>query len=371
MKPSSTPRPRTLRGLGLDRLRALGRALNLDARAVSTAAAVFDRLAVGWAQAPFGSAPSFPSDITDDHTPFEFSVALARGVPELRVLSEAQGDAPGLAANWDAALGLNRRLAADYGVCLERFSEVVELFAPTPRCQRFSIWHAACFTRAGSPEFKVYLNPQAAGSEQATRCVQRAMTRLGLGAAFEQVPALGADDELCYFSLDLTASQRARVKLYVAHRHATLERIERAVAPALGSVTGRASAFCENLSGSSGPYQARPVLTCLSFVAGSLRPSAATVHFPLRSYAESDALGKERVSALLTAEERAVYARALHAFARRPLALRSGMQTYASLRLDESRRVTVYLAPEAYTATGGRSRRSPQPAARRSLEQTP
>jgi hypothetical protein len=197
------------------------------------------------------------------------------------------------------------------------------------------------------------------------------MVRLGFGAAFEQLPALGAHDELCYFSLDLARSGRSRVKLYVAHHRGSLERIERAVSTATGLVPGRAAAFCTAMAGSSGPYLARPVLTCLSFVSGSAQPSAATVHFPVRSYAASDALVKARLVERLHPESAAIYTRALDAFARRAHTERSGMQTYASLRLaGEGDRVTVYLAPEAYASPLDRLQRpSSERASRRALEQ--
>ena len=44
------------------------------------------------------------------------------------------------------------------------------------------------------------------------------------------------------------------------------------------------------------------------------------------------------------------YARALAAFARRPLEAGVGMQTYVSLRINKgTKRLTVYLAPELFT----------------------
>jgi hypothetical protein len=197
------------------------------------------------------------------------------------------------------------------------------------------------------------------------------MQRLGFGDAFERLPERGDSDELCYFSLDLSSARKARIKLYVAHHRATLDRIEHAVSTASGRVPGRAAAFCTAMAGGPGPYRARPVLTCLSFVAGSTQPSVATVHVPVRSYAASDGLVRARLTDHLSPEASSIHAQVLDAFARRPLGERSGMQTYASLRLDGSNeRLTVYLAPEAYSTPVDGSLRSatkrpPRPALER------
>ena len=73
---------------------------------------------------------------------------------ELRLLLEAQAATPGLHANQVAALGLNRKLAERYGVDLSRFQVLQDLFCPDNPQGPFSLWHAACFDRAGRPNFK-------------------------------------------------------------------------------------------------------------------------------------------------------------------------------------------------------------------------
>ncbi|MGC4092794.1 MAG: tryptophan dimethylallyltransferase family protein [Polyangiaceae bacterium] len=341
-------RPVTLLELGHERLAALGCALDLPATQLTTAHDLFERLSTGWAEQPLHAAPRFASDITDDHTPFEFSLALDGATSELRFLSEVQAERPSHGANWLAALRATEALGGRFGVDLERLDRVRELFAPTHDCPRFALWHAVCFRPTGAPDVKVYLNPQAGGAAQASDCVERAMTRLGLRSAWQALPKAGPQDELCYFSLDLAAHAAARVKLYVAHHGADSERIERAVAGARGYSPGRASGFCRALAPLN-RYTKRPVITCLSFVEGDLAPTTATVHFPVRSYADSDDAVRTALRGYLPSTSTQPYTEALEAFARRSLGARSGMQTYASLRLDPGRdRVTVYLAPEAY-----------------------
>jgi DMATS type aromatic prenyltransferase len=362
MRLIQTARLHTLLDLGLERLLALGHALDLGEHEIRTGLEVFQVLASGWAAASLRRGPRFASDITDDHTPFEFSLAIDHGTPELRFLSEAQGDEPSLSSNWEAARQLNRSLAAEFGVDLHRLSIVEELFAPTAACPRFALWHAVCLRPHGPPDFKVYLNPQARGAAHAPAIVEEAMRRLGLGDAWAQLPERGPDDEICYFSLDLAARPEARVKIYVAHRGASLERIERAVSTAHGFVPGRAAEFCQTMAEGPGPYFARPVLTCVSFVEGHVRPRAATVHFPVRAYVANDAEVHQRTLGAMSRASAQIYARALDAFPRRALVDRSGLQTYVSRRLDgECERFTVYLAPEAYAVPVQQSLRPSRP----------
>ena len=351
-------RPLALLDLALDRLATLGRALGYNAEEMRTAASIFERLAVPWGEHSLAGGPPFGSDITDDHTPFEFSLAIDGATPELRFLTEAQAEQPDISSNWAAALALNEELARHFAIDLGRLAVVEDLFAPSGHCPRFALWHAVCLPRGRAPEFKIYLNPQAHGKTHASEVVREALARLGFGAA--SLPVLGPEDELCYFSLDLSAAPRARVKIYIAHQRATLARIEAAVSVACDYQPGRATAFCQAMSDARSSFEARPVLTCLSFVSGNTRATSATVHFPVRSYAANDQVVKERLRSYLSEPSALLYEQAIEAFAHRPLADHSGIQTYVSLRLQRERdRVTVYLAPELYTARTRRLSRPP------------
>lgn len=345
----SIARSNTLIDLGAERLRSLALALGYEAAQVRSIVQIFERMAASWGRFRSDRPSQWPSDITDDHTPFEFSLAIDGGVPELRFLLEVQGETPSLASNWEAALAMNEVLAAEYGADLSRFAAVQDLFAPTAECRRFTLWHAVCFQPGAPPQFKVYLNPQARGRAHAREIVAEAMARLGFEGAAEHLPAHGAEDEICYFSLDLSGREGARLKVYTAHPHATPARIEAAVSCARSHMPGRASAFCEAMAASDGPFNAQPVLTCLSFVEGSAQPTTGTIHFPVRSYANDDRTVRERVLGYIHTAGATIYRRALETFADRQLEDGIGMQTYVSLRLDRGRdRLTVYLAPEVY-----------------------
>jgi DMATS type aromatic prenyltransferase len=313
---------------------------------------LFEKLAAPWGQRAIGLPPPWASDITDDHSPYELSLAVDGHASELRFLLEVQGQRPSLASNWAASLAMNEWLAAEYGVCLERLEAIAELFAPTQARGRFAMWHAVCLRPGEPPDFKVYLNPQARGPAEARQVVETAMERLGLGESRAHLPPTGPDDTFCYFSLDLSARPGARVKVYTAHAHAGIERIEAAIASAQGHEPGRVRDFCRAVGASEGPFNARPVLTCLAFVQGHVAPRTGTVHFPIRSYAANDRAAAQRILQYMPPESASIYSGALEAFTSRRLEDGTGMQTYVSLRVEPGhRRLTVYLSPEVYHVT--------------------
>lgn len=350
-KAPDSMRRETLFALGAERIHALCRALGFSQEEEQRMVEVFALLSTSWGRLPAGNAPRWPSDITDDGTPFEFSLAIDGEEPELRFLIEAQTpESPTLASNWFAGWAMCERLEREFGVSLERLRLIEELFVPTSACPRFALWHAVCFREGRAPDFKVYLNPLAWGREQAHALVAEAMRRLGMAESVRYLPERAPQDTPIYFSLDLAARQGARVKVYTAHREVTASRVEAVLRQAPGYEPGLVEGFCRAMAGSEGPYSTRPVQTCLAFAEGSPLPSMGTVYFPVRTYTGDDRAVRDRVLAFLHPEAAAFYARALEAFAARPLEAGIGMQTYVSLRQHRGqRRLTVYLAPEVYT----------------------
>jgi DMATS type aromatic prenyltransferase len=335
---------------GSRHLTALCEALAVGAPLRREALDVFRRLTSPWGERPIGARPLWPSDITDDHTPYEFSLAIERSRPELRMLVEAQADEASVFAQWDAGRALSTRLERDYGAVLERLRGIEDLFEiEDPTC-RFGMWHAVTVSGEARPEFKVYLNPNAKGPARAAEIVGEAMARLGFGDALSTLP-LDAGD-LKYFSLDLTGGGDARAKIYLVHHRCTAADLEAALSVAANYSPGEATEFCRSMSGGVGPYMHTPLQTCYAFTTrGGDRPVAGTLYFPIRSYVESDEIARIRVRDYMMAEDRPLYDRVLAGFAGRDLDVGTGMQTYASYRRQNgSRRVTIYLSPEAYAA---------------------
>jgi pyrroloquinoline quinone (PQQ) biosynthesis protein C len=343
---------------GIERVRALAEAVGLAPR-LPRIEALFRRVLGAWIERPIGAAPPWPSDVGDDHTPYEWSIAFggADG-PELRLLVEPLGSPPSLIANRDRAVAILEQLENEGELDLGRFRAIRDLFLPDDPRGLFSLWLAVSISARGALDYKLYLNPECRGPALAPALVEEALVRLGFSRAWGHVastigrrgPVL---DEIKYFSLDLAASDRARVKVYARHHHPTIDEMEAAARGAASAVPGDVARFLRQLGAPAGErLSGRALATCLAFVAGGdERPAAATHYYPINGYAEDDAQVAQRVQGMMIENglDGALYRRALEAFARRPLGERIGLQSYVSFRRQGgSPRVTVYLAPELY-----------------------
>jgi hypothetical protein len=73
--------------------------------------------------------PAWPSDIADDHSPVEFSVAFNNNEPPaLRILAEVPGIAPGLGSNTQAAYAFLAANADRFGLATTRLDAIRNLF---------------------------------------------------------------------------------------------------------------------------------------------------------------------------------------------------------------------------------------------------
>lgn len=362
---------RTLLSHGTEKLAALCGAIGFEDALTDRAHRLFERMTSPWGDASIEQRPRWLSDITDDHSPYEFSLALEQSKPELRMLVEAQPETSGVAAQWAAGRALSKVLERDYGASLARLQGIEDLFAAEDPRARFGIWHAANVRAGAPPEFKVYLNPQAKGRASARAVVNRAMVRLGFPGAVTALPLTGEGRaEVKYFSLDLRSDATARVKVYLALHRATSSDIESAVSLAGNYMPGEVTEMCRALSGHDGPYHEMPAQLCFSFTTqGGNRPVAATLYFPVRAFASSDRVAQSRILAYMAAEDRPMYENVLRAFAGRSLDIGTGMQTYASYRWQNGgRRVTVYLSPEIYSIAPRRNEQLDEPVSRRLAE---
>ncbi|HEY6033588.1 MAG TPA: iron-containing redox enzyme family protein [Kofleriaceae bacterium] len=299
--------------------------------------------------------PAYPSDVVDDHTPYELSLVFGGATPELRMLVEtSQGD-HSLSGRWNAGRRASEWLREHHGADLSRFERIEDLFEPRTPQGLFALWHAIVFRAGGAPEAKVYLDLRARGTALAPALLEEALDRLELGGAYpalmrEACPRGLARDELVYFSLDLAAHATARVKVYFRHHRANASDLERVIGDRGGVGPGEVAAFCETMLGSAGPYTARPVVSCWSFSAGT-EPSGATIYAPIAYYVRDDAEARARIHRWLDGQNIDVerYDRCVATYARRPLDRGAGMHSYVSFKRDATRpKLTCYLAPEAY-----------------------
>lgn len=308
-------------------------------------------MATPWGDRPVGTRPSILSDITDDHSPFELSLAFGNKAPEFRMLMEALPTDPLISSRWEAGLDLNRRLARQFGCSLSRFQAIEELFEPTDQWARFAMWHAV--NVGEKTTFKIYLNPNAHGAQHAPPLVRAALQRLGVPQVFDGLPEVRPGrDELSYFSLDLSDGEDARIKIYYSHRNAGIADIETFMGFSPHHASGEAAEFCRAASGGAVRYDGLPLQTCYAFVGNKFVPEAVTLHFPVRSYVQDDQEAMERILELLPVCHREGYRRMASMFVGRDLTTSAGAQTYVSYRRDGAqRRVTVYLSPNAYRPT--------------------
>ena len=316
----------------------------------------FESLISPWAERPRSAGDEWASEISDDNTPIEFSVAIAEGGVDVRVLFEPQAERPVLADYRTVGLAFQERLEREFGANLHRYRQVQDLFLPAEMNGPFAVWSSAVFSRGQAPAFKAYLNPQARGPELAAELVQEGLARLGFSAAWDSlcdtVLRRGHElDELKYFALDLTNDAETRVKVYVRHHSATAEDLEFASSIAESYAEGETLGFVRALRGSGERLNERAPFTCSSFVGRTVeRPVATTVYVPVCAYARDDAAVLERVRCYMRRQgfDSSRYEGIVNGFANRPLADGVGMQSWIALRrFGASARMTVYLATEA------------------------
>ncbi len=308
-----------------------------------------------WGTQEIPQVPAYHSCIGDDHSPFEYSIAFGAERTELRLLVEVQGSSPGAIPNQEAALNLNSRLTQSFDTSFERFERIRPLFLPQAPNPPFSLWHAACLGKDGKHDFKVYLNPLAQGAERAPELVTAALEQLGMSGAGRVVAKLlahpGLNSTPNYFSLDLSDSPSARVKVYFQHVEASAQQLDELFEVSPRHRRGDVVDFCRAVVGAEGPFRAKPVTTCFSFIEGRDEPTAATFHMPIAHYVPSDSVTVERVTRYLASQgiDPSPYVGAMRAFAMRALEDGAGIQSYASFRREASGiRFTAYLSPELF-----------------------
>jgi DMATS type aromatic prenyltransferase len=308
-------------------------------------------MARGWGHHPIGRGPLWTSDLTDDHSPYEFSIAYRHDEPELRLLVEAQAPAGSVLDQWRAGLALHDELTSDFGLCRAWFDAMRGELAPAGGCAAgFALWHAAVFDPGGHHLMKVYFNPKIDGHSNARQRVRSALHAIGLGHAWETVARLAdPHSDLRYLSLDLTDTG-ARVKVYIAHPDRTIG----SYADQLGALSEAAARDAQALLGEfAGPAQRfdhRPLLTCLGFRTGEAAPEV-TIHFPVRCYVRSDQDSLDGIGRCLHPRAFAQLTEAVSRLAGRPLSTSRGRVSYISrTRTPAGLRHTVYVTPLCHAA---------------------
>lgn len=308
------------------------------------------------------------SDVSNDHSPFEYSLALsqATGVAELRFLIEAQPEESSLAALQERTSRLTDDIATEYGptkVSLDRLNLVRDLFLPSAAEGNLASWHSFATSKT-LEKWKIYLNPLATGRQNAFNVTREALERLGLARSWKLLESImTGDDYPIYFSLGLSPNpEDAEVKVYVAHCGASATQIaQKHVKIDPNSSVHAIELFYSIMAGGSlGPYPGKPGLSCFHFKnKDPSRPAARTVLYPMDNYAANDAEAQRRIEMYMDAISapriyRERYRNAISAVQRQPLEAGRGIHSWVSMKekLDGTRSNTFYLSAELYGCLG-------------------
>ncbi|KAL3676697.1 hypothetical protein R1sor_026645 [Riccia sorocarpa] len=296
-----------------------------------------------WGKRVIPRCPSgWYSDVGLDHSPIEYSVAIAQRSDkvQLRFLIEAQAEDISLAAFQESALRLTEDIHSEYSqtVSLKRFHLIWELFLPSCNESQgsFAAWHSFCISNLGELEWKLYLNPRGCGQDHAANTIRAALDRLGMAEAYSVLESIIAPtDKFLFFALDLHDGEHARVKIYMQHPSADASTIAKKFTICPDTSQEEIQRFCVAMGGSSGPYSSKPVLTCFAFRSNALRSPEGTIHFPVSEYAPHDAEIKRRIETYLapvSSTGLARYRSTIDALQHRPLQQGRGLHSYASLK---------------------------------------
>jgi DMATS type aromatic prenyltransferase len=330
----------------------------------------FGRLSRPWNRFPIGRRPRwYPSILSDDHAPFEFSAAFSGAETFVQCYWEAQAEEPSLSSNLAVGLSLLDELAEHHDLPLERWTAIKDLFLPERPCGLFTLLFGVTWRPRQPPRFKIYLNPRVRGSSATPALMHEAMTRLGFERAWstdvEWRARHGAGlDELMYICLDLSNDSQARVKVYRRHYQATVAQIGALASLAEDYLPGEAERFYGAVAGKPGPFLAKPPITSLTFRQGDFdRPCSMTLEFPISSYVTDDRAASERIERCFSAYglDASRYRSAVDAIATRPLEEGNGIHAHITLRrVRGAPNLTVYFATEAYTMQEAQWAREPE-----------
>jgi DMATS type aromatic prenyltransferase len=356
MRVSNVIAERTFVDFGTERLVALCRSLGVGSEARSFTRA-FELLIHPWGQRRIGESPAFRSEVADDGAPFEFSIALSSGPPEIQVYVDPQADPPTAASNLTTARASLEVIARELGAPLDRLRELEDLFLPVEPGPPFGLWIGASWASGREVRLKAYLNPHVRGRERGHQLVSEAMRRLGFERAWNDVKAVlslnDGRDEVGIISLDLSRSIAERIKLYVRHQLATVDSIGRVTRLTGEHSPSDVAAFYDALAGNPGPFSKKPAATVFAFAdPASGHPCSAALEFPIGAYVETDEEARQRIGNCLSTFGLSPepYERTIRAFATRPLDARAGIHAHVTLRrVAKGPRIAVYYASEAYT----------------------
>jgi hypothetical protein len=290
----------------LDKWQVLSAACLMDTTEAGTMNALQSAL-WPWGKRSIGSEPCYQSYVSADGFPAELSVSWRAGRPEVRVLFEPLGERLTPFGVQESGRAMVRSLAGLPGVSIDRYLALEDLFTVArPLPGRPGIWLSLARRPGSAPTYKVYLNPQARGTEGAWETATEAMGRAGLAEAWRPVAAAaseltGAGHELEFFALDLTDVPATRVKAYFRHHNCSVAELNRVASFATWHDPERIAWACAQLYGPAQALVADEPMTCLAF-RGTSGPDEANVYLRLGGNAHGAEQTHTAVARIMRAE---------------------------------------------------------------------
>ena len=319
-------------------------------------------------EAEIPEKPLWPSYITDDHSPIEFSVTFSKtNKPIVRVLGEPLPHNPQnieeikhFAQQW--ILKAKQRVGG-----WTYFDQLEKIFLPdevNPQAT-FYFWFGIDLKQFKALN-KVYFNPNISSSETATEKVLKTMQTFDIDSGKLQLlmKMFGLSDENFEFiSIDLGDSPR--LKIYIRLLQFNEKKVTDLVTVAFPEALASVKQFCNYFfdtnigSGDLTPrsFGERNSTTGLVFALvysiTEKKIVSLKFHAPLRHYYSNDEVLGNRVSSYLLDNQYVLgnnYLVLLHQMCSyRNLKDRTGIQTLVSIaKKEEGEEITIYLAPEIY-----------------------
>jgi hypothetical protein len=340
----------TLFEYGAGQLRRLQSALRIDPKEQIRLLKVYEDLTRSWGHRRISETPPW-SALTDDCSPFEFSVAISKTGPELRMIVEAQSELASPSGYWGASMELSRHLEKVWVADLDRLKKVESLFEPN-----HDVWfvaaHGTVMWPTARPSFKIYLNPAARGPSLAPNLVEKALSCIGLLPSWVSLKRhLQDGGTLHCLSLDLTSGVDACVKVYVRFPAPTLDRLSRVLEAVDPDLARHINGFAAAVFGRSLNQLPRPALVAYNLRPGSCEPGRLICQLASFPFAGTDLEVSDRVARFMdhSGLEAQPYRQAVRAMSEGLDHCDKGIHNYVSLQRDEAAlRVTIYLCPRVY-----------------------
>lgn len=319
-----------------------------------TAVKFFELMSASWGDWKLKDHQILHSDLSDDGSPYEFSVTYKNNQPELRFMVEPQGLTANYQANWDASLLLNNDLENIPSVDLSRFKQIYQLISPftniSPNCT-YAFWYGVDIHIDGKYMFKVYFNLEARGPKNAPDLLREMLTKLGLAKVWQNLiePRLKESEEMLpkWLALDLTNDVSARIKTYFISQNT-----ESIYSQLKNSSNYKPEEGLEDIKKVTGnaKYIIRPIVSCFAYL-DPTTPPIAKIYIPIRFYIDNDIQALERAQSYLSPEEYSSLKAAATKVADRPLELHQCLISYIGLRVESNgkKSVTLYISPELYS----------------------